>query len=427
MASQVMISRRRDSHRGSLAWWVSLASTVVLLFNVRYGTQAVAVFIGVWGVYALAWPGYAADALLRTRLPWAFPLFALASVLWSMAPDLTARLAVEWLLTTGIAVLMARSLTADRFLTAWMCALVPVVIIGGLTGDSQYTETLEVAATGIFGSKNNFALHICLLLFVSFAVLTDPQQKKLFRAVALLGAAVGPLLLWRAKSVGALVVFFPSLVLMFAIIGLGRISTRLRQIALVGAIATVVGIAAIVTPVAISSQETLLSLVGKTGNLTGRGYLWYRAEFLIQQRPTLGVGYSAFWVQGNPEAEGLWRAEHIAARRGFHFHNFYYETLVELGYVGMAIGGAVFALTGIATLLWGIRQPGPQSGFFCALMLFLFMRSFVELDLTGGFGLTALVIPAAWLYATSALGSLGRARNRWMTTGPASIGPRLAR
>jgi exopolysaccharide production protein ExoQ len=306
-----------------------------------------------------------------------------------------------------------------------MCALVPVVLIGGLTGDTQYTETMEVAATGIFGSKNNFALHICLLLFVSFAVLADTQQKKPFRAVALLGVVTGPLLLWQAKSVGALMVFFPSLLLMLAIIGLGRISARLRPIALAGSVAIVLAAAAIVTPVVIASQDTLLSLVGKTGNLTGRGYLWYRAEFLIEQRPTLGVGYAAFWVQGNPEAEGLWRAEHITARAGFHFHNFYYETLVELGYVGLAIGGGAFALTGIAALLWGLRQPGPPSGFFCALMLFLFMRSFVELDLTGGFGLTALIVPAAWFYATSAIGSPGQVRTQWATDGPPSIAPPL--
>jgi hypothetical protein len=30
------------------------------------------------------------------------------------------------------------------------------------------------------------------------------------------------------------------------------------------------------------------------------------------------------------------------------------------------------------------------------------MRSFVELDLAGGFGLSALLLPAAWLYATAA-------------------------
>jgi hypothetical protein len=41
------------------------------------------------------------------------------------------------------------------------------------------------------------------------------------------------------------------------------------------------------------------------------------------------------------------------------------------------------------------------SGFFGAMMLFLLLRSFVELDLGGGFALTTVMLPVAWLYATS--------------------------
>ena len=66
---------------------------------------------------------------------------------------------------------------ADRAAFARMDAcLIPVVIVGGLVGGSQFTETGEFAMTGLFGSKNNFALHISEMFFVCCAVLANARQ-----------------------------------------------------------------------------------------------------------------------------------------------------------------------------------------------------------------------------------------------------------
>jgi exopolysaccharide production protein ExoQ len=229
----------------------------------------------------------------------------------------------------------------------------------------------------------------------------NPRQTVLFRIAAFVAGGIAPLLLWRARSVGALAVLLPSLLLMGAIIGLGHMQARQREIIAAGVLAVGVAFAAAVVPVALSAKAEMLGAVGKSADLTGRGLLWQRAAVLIEQRPTLGVGYAAFWRQGNPEAEALWRAEHIQSRGGFHFHSFYYEALIELGYAGLAVGETALGLIGVAVLIWGLRQPSTESGFFCAIVLFLFLRSFVELDLLGGFGLNAIVAPAAWIYATA--------------------------
>jgi len=400
------------SFRDRTAFFVSVASTLALLLNGRFGTSAMAIFIGLWGLYILAWPRFSSDALPRALLPWCFPLFALASTSWSLVPDMTARIAIEWLLTTGIAVLMVRSLPAERLLASWMIALVPVVVAGAFMGGSQFTETREIASIGTFGSKNNFALHVSMMLLVCLAVLADAKQRRLFRLIALCAIGVGPLLLWRSRSIGALVVFLPALILLCAIVVLGKLPSRLRPIAVAGALAIAVALAAAAVPVVMASMDDLFASVGKTADLTGRGLLWQRAATLIEQRPVLGVGYSAFWVQGNPEAEALWRIEHIDSRFGFHFHRFYYNTAVELGYTGLAVGAATFFATILSVLAWGVRKPGPVSGFFCAIMLFLLLRSFVELDLGGGFALTTLMLPVAWLYATTKMVGAARVATR---------------
>jgi exopolysaccharide production protein ExoQ len=373
------------------------------LLTVRFGTIGAAGFVGLWALYILAWPKSAADAWLRTLLPWIFPLFALASAAWSMAPEVSERNATEWLVMAGIGVLMASVLPMERLLASWMLALIPVVVIGGVIGGKQFTETGDVAYIGIFGSKNNFAMHISEMLFVCTAVLASARQKIAFRLIALFGCVVGPVLLWMAKSVGALAVCLPALLLMGTIILMGRMRAHMRQIAVAGLVVIAIAGVATVAPIAVASKDALFSAVGKSGDLTGRGLLWQRAAVLSEQRPVLGVGYAAFWVQGNPEAEALWRAEHIPGRGGFHFHSFYYETLVELGYVGLGIGVTVLALASIAAVMLGLCRPGPESAFFCALMLFLCLRSFVELDLAGGFDLNALVLPVVWTYARSEL------------------------
>jgi exopolysaccharide production protein ExoQ len=407
---EAMTERGPGLLRGRMAFWVSTASLATLLMTVRLGSIAPAGFIGIWCLFFLAWPRFSAGSLSRTLLLWIFPLFALTSVSWSLAPDVTARNAVEWVITAGIGVLMASALPTERLLASWMLALLPIVVVSGVVGGSQFTETGDVAAIGIFGSKNNFALHISETFLLCVAVLASAKQPRLPRVIALFGCAATPLLLWRAKSVGALAVFLPSLLMLCAVIGLGRMR-RLREVAVVAAVVVTVVAAGAVVPIAVAAKGDMLNSVGKSEDLTGRGLLWQRAAVLIQQRPGFGVGYSAFWRQGNPEAEALWRAEHIASRGGFHFHSFYYETLVELGETGMAVGITVLGLTGAAVLAWGLRMPGPESGFFCAIVLFLLLRSFVELDLLGGFGLNTLLLAAAWVSARSR-GGVGEAAVR---------------
>ena len=401
MSIAASLSNQPMPLRGRVAFWVSATATLSLLLTVRLGTLGAAGFIALWMLFILAWPRFSADAMLRTALPWTLPVFAMASAIWSQAPDLTLRIAAEYLAITGIAVVMVGVLPAEHLLASWMLALIPVVLVSGAIGGQQFTETGDVAAIGIFGSKNNFALHISEMFFVCMAVLASSRQRRWLRLIALIGIIAGPVLLWHAKSVGALAVFLPSLLVLGAVIALGRLPGRARKLAIVGALTLGLAGAAVVAPVAENAKATLLEAVGKSGDLTGRGLLWERARILIAQHPLGGTGYAAFWVQGNPEAEALWQAEHIASRGGFHFHNFYYETLVELGYTGLAVGLTLYVVTGLAVCRWAVRSPGPESGAFAAFMVFFCLRSFVELDLAGGFGLSALLLPAAWLYATA--------------------------
>jgi exopolysaccharide production protein ExoQ len=116
----------------------------------------------------------------------------------------------------------------------------------------------------------------------------------------------------------------------------------------------------------------------KDPTLTGRTYLWYRANDLIAEKPMLGRGFYAFWRQGNTDAEGLWQYAGILGRSGFNFHNTLVELMVQLGIVG----AVVFCLVGLIGLLGLVRQmiarPTLPMCFWGAYMLYVLVRAPIE-------------------------------------------------
>ncbi len=87
-------------------------------------------------------------------------------------------------------------------------------------------------------------------------------------------------------------------------------------------------------------------------------------------------------MQGFSEPERLWEEFFIGSRSGFHFHNTYIETAVELG----VIGALVLAVTVIATLWGHLRRliedvRNDESYLLFGIMVLLLIRSFVEIDI----------------------------------------------
>ena len=101
-----------------------------------------------------------------------------------------------------------------------------------------------------------------------------------------------------------------------------------------------------------------------------------------------GHGYSAFWVQGNPRAEQLWFDFGILSRVGFHFHNLYIESFVELGAVGLFIISS-FLFVIMWRCIYFTLQQGMKIEFVLplAISVMFLIRSLVEVDLIGTFSI----------------------------------------
>src|SRR6185295_17075285 len=116
----------------------------------------------------------------------------------------------------------------------------------------------------------------------------------------------------------------------------------------------------------------------KDPTLTGRTYLWQRAADLIAEKPVFGKGFSAFWVQGNTDAEGLWRYAHIASRDGFNFHNTFIDLLVQVGWFGLVVIAAVVVVAIVCLIRRFITKPSVILCFWMSLLIYELVRTPIE-------------------------------------------------
>jgi exopolysaccharide production protein ExoQ len=386
-------------------WWMTFLSLTG--YNIAVGISPVltALFLLCWSLYFLAWPARNLNRLLLAPLPFALPLLALASTLWSQAAVVTLRNAIELLLVTGIGVLIARAQRLRGFLSAFMCMMLVSVVVGAATGRRAAVGVHgDMALIGIFGSKNYFALMISMMMLSAAAVLADARQPRPLRLLGLFGLVIGPPLLVMAKSLGAMLTLFLALGCLGLFALAGRLSHRLRPT--LYTLAALFVLAMVATFLLLQDSgvfEMLLRSAGKDTSLTGRTFLWSRADGLIPLHPLLGVGYQAFWVQESVEAEGLWRFSDIISRFGFHFHNLYYETAIELGYVGVAILGVTLTAVTAAALIAVIRRPCPEHAFLVSATAIFLSRAYVELDFLSPFSIGSLLLPIFWSYGAEAV------------------------
>jgi O-antigen ligase len=125
----------------------------------------------------------------------------------------------------------------------------------------------------------------------------------------------------------------------------------------------------------LTSVDTILVWSGRDPTLTGRTLIWQVTWELIQQRPILGYGYGAFWLEGGEPASVLQEAVRWATPTA---HNGYMDLLLELGFVGLILF-ALSALMAILGLLAGIRH-GDRALLLscCASLAFVLLYNVAE-------------------------------------------------
>lgn len=324
----------------------------------------------------------------RSSLLMAIGGWAVLSAFWSPYPGTTVYFGLQFALTILAACFIGAGTRPEQTvygLFAGMFVHGIAVLVYGLLGGNYYPFQNDVDPfVGLAGSKNTTADMASLGVMTALAMLAHGIRmvRPVTVLLALILIAVDVATVSAAQSAGA----NAALALASAFF-LGWWITSTWPIAgrtAIMAVAVITGAVASATrsvwyPLLF---ERYLEFAGKDDDLTGRIYIWSRADVAIDNAPWFGRGYASFWVEGDLEPTAIWDAMFVANHIGFNFHNSVYEVLVYFGYVGLVAVSAIFIGYSLLLARRMVIDPHPVTILFAALIAYDGLRfSFESLPL----------------------------------------------
>ncbi|KQV83806.1 O-antigen ligase [Rhizobium sp. Root1220] len=350
-------------------------------YSIKFGQVAILLYYALW--LPLIAVDYRKVLGSYSRYMWLFAFAALTflSVFWSAVPSTSLRASIQYL-TQVICALIAVRVVDARTLTVGMVAGVCIVLIYSVLFGYYEYDPLDgtFSFVGAFASKNQLGFYASLGLIVSFAAVFIFGERRLWMVASGVVGALSAYCLLACQSATSVLTTVVSIALMMGLRAVLTLAPNQRKLLIIGG-----GVAVIILAVAsvyLGVVDAVLGIFGKDSTLTGRTYLWQQGIEAATQNPIFGVGYQAYWVQGFSEPERLWEEFFIGSRSGFHFHNTYIETAVELGLTGVLI-----LATMLVRILWGhLRRliedfKNDESHLLFTIVVLLTIRSFVEIDI----------------------------------------------
>jgi len=251
---------------------------------------------------------------------------------------------------------------------------------------------------GLTGSKNQLGYAAQVLLLAALTVLLMPKVDRPLRWLAWVSLPLAMYLTIGARSATAL---------LMAVAGAGALLALAfsQRMTPGGRIASIFICVLVVTPLLLLTPEInafldhfLYDTLGKDPTLTGRTFLWERADALIARQPVFGYGYQAIWMGDSSDTIGLKRLAGIEDGRQFHFHNQFRQVAVDTGLIGLLPFIASLAITALASLRQTLLRPEPATSFFFMIFALMVSRSFTDL-IIAPFSMHTLLFFVASVYA----------------------------
>ena len=295
------------------------------------------------------WPAMAAISVVlvvrnRSRLTLppnvicllAYLAFAGASVMWAFYPEASfIRFIQQVMIITSIvlpAIVAARTADMMRglFLVFAFASILNVFfVLGGSQEVLDYGSVgqVEIGYPGYFAGKNYLGECATLAILLSLHEMVYPGLR---RALATIVVVIGTVLVFLSNSKTAL--------------GLALIAPLLAALTLITSkkmrISPAIILMSIPLCYAVSSYvypdllNRLSYMLYGDATFTGRAIIWYFVQAEIARSPLVGWGYQSFWlVPGSP---GMFEAPGWVKTMP-NSHSGYYDTTLELGYIGYAL------------------------------------------------------------------------------------------
>jgi O-antigen ligase len=306
----------------------------------------------------------------------AYLAFAGASVVWSFNPTLSfIRFVQEVMVLTAI---VLPALLAPRhadimygvFLCFGLAAAVNILLIpGGYVSFAQYGSALvEIGYRGYFTGKNllgEFAAVTCLLSF--YQSLLGGKRRFLGIIVGILACTL--LFLSNSKTALALTPLSPVLA------GILVLINKRFRISPAVVMCTLAFICVAFCQLTDFNTGRIAYMLTGDSSFTGRATIWNFAEMEIARQPVLGWGYQAFWLSG-PNAPSIVDAPGWVKSMP-NAHNGYYDTMLELGYVGLAFL-TVFLVSTLHMIGEVAKRNFGKAWLLLSIALFIMLYDFLE-------------------------------------------------
>ena len=294
---------------------------------------------------------------------------AIASTVWSQHPLVTMRRSVLMLSTTAFGIYLGSRFTLPEQLRllGWTCTLVVLTSIFMALFLPRYGIDhllFPGAWKGAFTTKNILGRAMVFSMLVFY--FARPPLAWWVRWVGIAGAL--SLLVLSGSATG--IVVSAITVAILACYPLLR-----SKLTVVIPILLLVGVAAAGS--ALLSHMILPSLLGmlhRGSNLTGRTELWHAMLLSIAKHPWLGYGFNAFWrIKG--ESSTIAEQVNWSVNGG---HNGFLDVIIDLGFLGLSIFVAGYVVLWHGALRLLRQTTGAVPIWFCTYLTYMFLYSLTE-------------------------------------------------
>ena len=272
-----------------------------------------------------------ANAAHRNWAIFLWPMLALVSVAWSMAPSVSLRGGLQLLMTTIIATFIGSRFTLRQILVALTVVLLTTALVSITMLAIGLPDAFNESGgfRGTFAHKNTLGLRMNILVSVALVLFFVSQKWRAPLVVVMLTAGY-VLFLSQSATSQILALATPAI-----IVGLYAFRLGAKQVVLTGSglIAMTAALAMALLVSNIDPVAYVLESFGKDATLTGRTWLWDIGLSEIDKHPLIGGGYQAFWAN-TQASEVLW-IRHVLIESVNGFHNVGVEVWNDLGIPGL--------------------------------------------------------------------------------------------
>jgi exopolysaccharide production protein ExoQ len=339
-----------------------------------------------WLENRIFWPAMAAISVLLAiqnrfrlaKLTWsphiicllAYLAFAGASVLWAFRPESSlARFSQQVMTVISIvlpAMLAARATDMMRglFLCFAFALLLNVFFVLDGSVDVVYCSAINFCYQGYFGGKNYLGECAAVAFLLSLHEIVHRGGRRVL-GIIVVAIAIVLVFLSDSKTALGLIIISPLL---------AQLSLTLRKITYVSAaiisLSVPFGYVAVSIVFHVDLMDRMAYMLYHDATFTGRTII---VQSKIGQRPLLGWDCQSFWlVPGSPSNEAPGWVGLMP-----NSHNGYYDTTLELGYVGLAFLYVFVIATRHAVGRVADRDPA-RARLLLSLVLFFIKWNYFE-------------------------------------------------